>query len=95
VYSLTGVASSVVPHTVGSMKLAVNQLDGEQHAVQTGSTETVQCGLVLRSIGYRSTQADPDMPFDMKRGLVPNTSGVVEPGKYTRYQSLVNVRNVM
>lgn len=74
--------SPVVPHTVGSMKLAVNQLDGEQHAVQTGSTETVQCGLVLRSIGYRSTQADPDMPFDMKRGLVPNTSGVVEPGLY-------------
>jgi hypothetical protein len=44
----------------------------------------VQCGLVLRSIGYRSIQADPDVPFDMKRGLVPNTSGVVEPGKYRR-----------
>lgn len=83
-YSLTGVACAVVPDTVESMKLAVNRLDGEQRAVPTGSTETVQCGLVLRSIGYRSTQADPDVPFDMKRGLVPNTSGVVEPGKYRR-----------
>ena len=71
-----------MPNTVESMKLALNRLDGEQHAVPTGSMETVQCGLVLRSIGYRSTQVDPDVPFDMKRGLVPNTSGVVEPGKY-------------
>jgi len=83
-YSLTRVACAVLPDTVESMKLAVNRLDGEQHAVPTGSIETVQCGLVLRSIGYRSTQADRDVPFDMKRGLVPNTSGVVEPGKYRR-----------
>jgi len=81
-YSLTGVACAVVPNTVESMKLAVNRLDGDQRAVPTDSIETVQCGLVLRSIGYRSTQADPDVPFDMKRGLVPNTSGVVERGKY-------------
>jgi hypothetical protein len=81
--------------TVGSMKLAVNRLDGEQRAVPTGSIETVQCGLVLRSIGYRSTQVDPDVPFDMNKGLVPNTSGVVEPGKFTSFQSLVHVRNVM
>lgn len=74
--------SPVVPSTVESMQLAVNQLDGEQRAVATGSIETVQCGLVLRSIGYRSTQADPDVPFDGKRGLVPNTFGVVEPGLY-------------
>jgi len=81
-YSLTGVACAVVPSTVESVQLAVNRLDGEQRAVATGNIETAQCGLVLRSIGYRSTQADPDVPFDMKRGLVPNTSGVVEPGKY-------------
>ena len=92
---LTGVACAVEPLTVGSMTLAVNRLDGEQRAVQTGSIETVQCGLVLRSIGYRSTQADPDVPFDMNRGLVPNTSGVVEPGKYICCNCVVHIRNVM
>lgn len=71
-----------VPDTVGSMKLEVNQLDEQQHAVPAGSTEAMQCGLVLRSIGYRSTQADPDVPFDIKKGHVPNTSGVVQPGLY-------------
>jgi hypothetical protein len=94
-FSMSGVVCAVVPHTVDSLKLAVNQLDGEQRAVATGSIETVQCRLVLRSIGYRSTKADPDVPFDMKRGLVPNTSGVVEPGKYRRSQSVVHRRNVM
>ncbi|XP_021941049.1 NADPH:adrenodoxin oxidoreductase, mitochondrial isoform X2 [Zootermopsis nevadensis] len=71
-----------VPHAVGSMKLVVNQLDGQQQAVPTAITETVQCGLVLRSIGYRSTQADPALPFDTGRGRVPNISGVVHPGLY-------------
>jgi adrenodoxin-NADP+ reductase len=69
-----------VPDTVGSLELEVNQLDDQQRAVPTGSTETMRCGLVLRSVGYRSTQADPDVPFDTGRGHVPNTSGVVQPG---------------
>jgi hypothetical protein len=76
-----GIPCADVPHVVGSMKLAVNQLDAQQRAVPTAITETVQCGLVLRSIGYRSTQVDPDVPFDTSRGHIPNTSGVVEPGK--------------
>jgi hypothetical protein len=72
-----------VPYTVGSMKLVVNQLDGQQHAVPTAVTETVKCGLVFRSIGYRSTQVDPDVPFDTGTGHVPIISGAVQPGKYT------------
>jgi hypothetical protein len=72
-----------VPYTVGSMKLAVNQLDGQQRAVPTAVTETVQCGLVFRCIGYSSTQVDPDVPFDIGTGHVPNISGAVQPGKYT------------
>jgi hypothetical protein len=70
-----------VPDTVGSMMLEVNRLDEQLRAVPTGSTETMQCGLVLRSIGYRSTQADPDVPFDIGRGHVRNTSGVIQPGE--------------
>ncbi|XP_069690145.1 NADPH:adrenodoxin oxidoreductase, mitochondrial [Periplaneta americana] len=75
--------SSGAPHMVGSVKLGVNQLDHKQQAVPTGTTETVPCGLILRSIGYRSTQADPDVPFDSGRGHVLNTKGVVQPGLYT------------
>jgi hypothetical protein len=71
-----------VPYTVGSMKLAVNQLDGQQRAVPTAVTETMQCGLVFHSSGYRSTQFDPGVPFDTGRGHVPNFSGAVQPGKY-------------
>ncbi|KAJ4432143.1 hypothetical protein ANN_20759, partial [Periplaneta americana] len=71
--------SSGAPHMVGSVKLGVNQLDHKQQAVPTGTTETVPCGLILRSIGYRSTQADPDVPFDSGRGHVLNTKGVVQP----------------
>lgn len=87
---LTGVACVDAPHAVKSMKLVVNQLDEQQSAIPTDSTETVQCGLVLRSIGYRSKQADPDVPFDASRGRVPNTSGVIQPGKC---QSLIHLRS--
>jgi adrenodoxin-NADP+ reductase len=79
---LCGTVCADMPDTVSSMKLEVNQLDEQQHAVPTGSIETMECGLVLRSIGYRSTQADPDVPFDVGRGHVPNTSGVVQPGEW-------------
>ena len=74
--SLTG-----KPGSVNSMKLMVNRLDEQQHAVATDEIETIPCDLVLRSIGYRSIQADPDIPFDSSKGLVPNSSGVVSPGK--------------
>ncbi len=44
----------------------------------TGETETLDCGLVLRSIGYKSIQADSGIPFDAKRGIVPNENGRTE-----------------
>lgn len=33
-------------------------------------TEFIDCGLVVRSIGYRSVQIDPDLPFDDERGVI-------------------------
>ena len=36
----------------------------------TGQYEQVDCSLVLRSIGYKSRQIDPGLPFDSGRGVV-------------------------
>lgn len=53
-------------------------------------TDTLDCGLVLRAVGYRGTQI-PEVPFDEERGTLPNeggrvldsAGGVVTPGTYT------------
>jgi ferredoxin--NADP+ reductase len=50
--------------------------DGGLRAVSTGEEETIACGLVLRSIGYRGTPVD-DVPFDDRRGLIRNDGGRV------------------
>jgi len=50
--------------------------DGRLAAVPTGEEETIECGLVLRSIGYRGTQVDT-VPFDESRGVIPNDAGRV------------------
>lgn len=63
--------------------LAINELvkdpeSGRINCIDTGERETVECGLVLRSVGYRGTQIDPDVPLDENRWVVPNTNGRVE-----------------
>jgi len=50
--------------------------DGGLRAVATGDEEVIECGLVLRSIGYRGRPVD-DVPFDERRGLIRNTGGRV------------------
>ena len=47
------------PKTVGKIKLGINKLsqgdiNESQNVIDTGETETIDCGLVLRSIGYKS-----------------------------------------
>lgn len=79
-------------HSVKGIRYEINQLEGpieKQRAVGTGEFEVQECGLVLRSIGYKSLPMD-GIPFDHKRGLVPNIYGRiidhdnhVLPGKYT------------
>ncbi|MCW3004994.1 MAG: oxidoreductase [Conexibacter sp.] len=49
---------------------------GGLRAVATGEEETIECGLVLRSIGYRGRPVD-DVPFDERRGLIRNEGGRV------------------
>ncbi len=76
---------------VTGVRLAVNRLvegaDGRVGVEPTGEEEVVECGLVLRSIGYRG-QPLAGVPFDPARGLIRNDAGrVVEetgpcPGEY-------------
>lgn len=65
---------------VTGIKVAVNKIEddgnGNPRAVQTEETEDIECGLVLRSIGYRGEPLDT-IPFEPKRGLIRNDGGRV------------------
>jgi ferredoxin/flavodoxin---NADP+ reductase len=54
---------------------------GGLRAVPTERRETIPCGLVFRSVGYRGV-ALPGVPFDEEAGVIPNDRGRVEPGLY-------------
>jgi ferredoxin--NADP+ reductase len=59
--------------------------DGRLVAVPTGEEEVIECGLVVRSIGYRGDPL-PGIPFDERRGLIRNSDGRVvdEAGAHRR-----------
>ncbi|KAG0370103.1 ferredoxin reductase precursor [Gamsiella multidivaricata] len=62
-----------------AIELGINHLEGEDHsrkAVATGQKETLECGLAFRSIGYKSVGIQ-GIPFDERRGIVPNMDGKV------------------
>ena len=64
---------------VESIEIVRNRLeerDGRLVAVATGERETILCGLVFRSVGYRGV-ALPDVPFDETRGTIRNDRGRV------------------
>uniref|UniRef100_A0A0D9VES1 NADPH:adrenodoxin oxidoreductase, mitochondrial n=1 Tax=Leersia perrieri TaxID=77586 RepID=A0A0D9VES1_9ORYZ len=82
--------------TVGAVQLEKTCLKddgvaGKQVAVGTGEFEDLKCGLVLKSVGYKSLPVE-GLPFDKYRGVVPNLKGrvlssesenaTVEPGLY-------------
>lgn len=57
-------------------KTALSGKAFEQSARGTGETVAIDCGLVLRSIGYRGI-AMPGVPFDEKGGVIPSEKGRV------------------
>ncbi|MFX0576203.1 FAD-dependent oxidoreductase [Nocardia nepalensis] len=64
---------------VESVEFAHNELvseNGQLVARTTDRTETLDTGLVLRSIGYKG-QPIKDLPFDERRAVVPNEHGRV------------------
>jgi ferredoxin/flavodoxin---NADP+ reductase len=66
---------------VESIELVRNLLDEDNRAVPTDERETLSCGLVFRSVGYRGV-ALPGVPFDERGGVIPNEGGRVAPGVY-------------
>jgi ferredoxin/flavodoxin---NADP+ reductase len=72
--------------------VGINELhldgSGAVRARTTPVTETIECGMVLRSIGYLGTGID-GVPYDGHTGVIPNTRGRVvgeggepHPGHY-------------
>jgi ferredoxin--NADP+ reductase len=62
---------------VESIDLVRNRLEeqnGRLVAVPTDDRETLECGLVFRSVGYRGVPL-PDLPFDERRGTIQNEDG--------------------
>ena len=77
---------------VAGVRIAINELverEGRVRAVPTGEEEVIECGLVLRSIGYRG-QPIAGIPFDPDRGLIANAGGrVLEDGEVSRGEYVV------
>lgn len=76
---------------VQGIKYVINRLEGpleQRKAVPTEEYETQECGIVLKSIGYKSVPIE-DVPFDSRRGIIPNEYGKIldgekeVPGMYT------------
>jgi ferredoxin--NADP+ reductase len=68
---------------VESILLAVNELyrdeSGAIRARDTGEREELECGLVLRSIGYAGVPLE-GLPFDERRAVIANEGGrVIDP----------------
>jgi ferredoxin/flavodoxin---NADP+ reductase len=70
---------------VERIELVHNRLEpderGTLRAVPTGERETLEAGVVFRSVGYRGVPL-PGLPFDGEAGVIPNDRGRVEPGLY-------------
>jgi ferredoxin--NADP+ reductase len=67
---------------VESVEIVHNQLvaqNGRISARATDARETIDAGIVFRSVGYRGV-ALPDLPFDDSRGTLPNVGGRVLDG---------------
>lgn len=65
---------------VGSVRMERNRLvwdeQGRSRCVGTGVFESIDVGLVFRSVGYRGIPI-PGVPFDERKGLIPNAAGRV------------------
>ncbi|KAI4459067.1 fad nadph dehydrogenase/oxidoreductase [Holotrichia oblita] len=72
---------------VEKLKLCVNKLEGadilRQKAVFTEDVEYLSCDLAVTSIGYKSLEVDPAIPFDSNRGIAKNANGKISDGVFT------------
>ncbi|KAI4459069.1 fad nadph dehydrogenase/oxidoreductase [Holotrichia oblita] len=72
---------------VEKLKLCVNKLEGadilRQKAVFTEDVEYLSCDLAVTSIGYKSLEVDPAIPFDSNHGIAKNANGKISDGVFT------------
>jgi ferredoxin/flavodoxin---NADP+ reductase len=77
---LTSPVAILGDERVEAIELVSNRLEpdasGALRATPTGERETIPCGLVFRSVGYRGVPI-PDVPFDESRGTIRNEGGRV------------------
>jgi ferredoxin--NADP+ reductase len=64
---------------VEGLRIERNRLDQNQNAVGTGMFETLPVQMVLRSVGYKGLPL-ADVPFDGRKGIIPNEEGRVLEG---------------
>ena len=67
---------------VEQVSLEINEMKGEpgnQWAEGTGKTEPLECGVFFRSVGYKGVAIE-GIPFDDRKGVVPNVNGRVTDG---------------
>jgi ferredoxin--NADP+ reductase len=80
--------------TVRGLRVVRNRIEpdasGRLLAMPAGEEEVLDCGLVLRSIGYRGRPL-PGVPFDERRGVIRNLGGRVcdEEGRCARGEYVV------
>lgn len=58
----------------------VQSSDGSMRPKGTGQFETLACGMILRSVGYKGV-ALPGVPFDDASGTIPNAGGRITIGR--------------
>ncbi|NWF80627.1 MAG: FAD-dependent oxidoreductase [Chloroflexi bacterium] len=68
---------------VAAVRIERNRLvqtaDGSMRPRGTGVFETLECGMILRSVGYKGVPL-PDVPYDEASGTIPNVGGrVIDP----------------
>jgi ferredoxin--NADP+ reductase len=66
---------------VEAVELVRNTLDEAKRAVPTEDEERLECGIGVRSVGYRGV-ALPGLAFDERTGTIPNERGRVGTGVY-------------
>ncbi|MGV9950008.1 FAD-dependent oxidoreductase [Rhodococcus aetherivorans] len=68
--------------TVTGIRLRRNELalvGNRMEAVPTHDFETIDCGMVIRAVGFRGTGI-PGLPFDEQRAVIPQSDGrVIDP----------------
>src|SRR5262249_27213853 len=74
---------------IGRNKLERDE-SGRISAVDTGERETIECGLIMRSIGYKGVPIE-GLPFDERRGLIHNDGGRVHDGEGNQLEGLYAV----